>query len=98
MKSRPRHIITALAALAGLAAPSPSVIMPINAAPAASIAASSMALKNTQQHRKHLPFFNYQTPKNRMDGKLFKHFKLFQRQRRKLNRQRNAAGFKGAFA
>jgi hypothetical protein len=72
--------------------------MPIHAAQTATLAASSSALKTTQSPRRHLPFFNYQTPKNPWRGGLFKHSSLNQRQRRKYNRQRNAAGFKNAFA
>jgi poly(3-hydroxybutyrate) depolymerase len=96
MKARPRHLITALAALAGLSAPSTATMLPFNAAPVASIASSS-AMKSAQSPRRHLPFFNYQTPANPYHGGLFKHFKLNQRQRRKFNRQRHAAGIKKSF-
>ena len=97
MKTRPRHLVTALAALAGMSAPTAANIMPIHAAPTASIAASSAALKTTQSPRRHLPFFNFETPKNPFRAKIFKHSSLSQRQRRKFNRQRNAAGIKNAF-
>ena len=99
MKTRPRHLITALAALAGLSGPSAANMLPFNAAPAATVAVSGAAAKTTQSpRRQRLPFFNFETPKNPYRGSLFKHGNLNQRQRRKYNRSRHAAGFKNAFA
>lgn len=96
MKTRPRHLIAALAALAGLSAPSPTVL-PFHAAPLATVTASAAALKHESKPRRRAgAFFNFTPPRDR--GGCFKHFTLNQRQRRKFNRQRHAAGDKTAFA
>lgn len=97
MKPNKTSLVAALAAISGLAAPSPTTLAG-NALPNASIIASSVAAHNNQKMARHLPFFNLLKPKNPWKGKLFNHFHLSQRQRRKFNRQRHAAGFKNAFA
>lgn len=89
----------ALAAVAGLA---PSV----QSAPAAPQAAVSSAQSSKQASASAIGYrmlFRRETEDQRRgarftnQGAMFRHFSLNQRQRRKYNRQRNAAGIKGAF-
>lgn len=87
----PFRMIAALAALAGLG--TPANLPPMNAAQAA----SSYALRFCN------PAYGEQAAAMlraslRRAGRMFRHFDLNQRQRRKLNRQRHAAGVKRAFA
>lgn len=96
MKPNMLSLAVAMATSATLAAPSPTTMVPITAN--ASVVASAHASRTGQSMSRHLPFFNLLKPKNPWRGKLFNHFHLSQRQRRKYNRQRHAAGFKNAFA
>ena len=88
----PFRMIAALAALAGLG--TPANLPPMNAAQAASCK-SPWCFYNegsTEMAARLL------LASVRRAGRMFRHFDLNQRQRRKLNRQRHAAGVKRAFA
>ena len=91
---RPFLMLAALIAASGISAPS---MLAFNASPSASILASSFAVKNdTRTRRRAGAFFKFTPPRDR--GGCFRHFSLNQRQRRKFNRGRHAAGDRRAFA
>jgi hypothetical protein len=93
---RPSTMLAAIAFIAaasGISAPS---MLPFHAAPSASVLASSLAVKtDTTSRRRAGAFFKCAPPRDR--GGCFKHFTLNQRQRRKFNRGRHAAGDRRAF-
>lgn len=94
-KHNARHLLATLAALA-IAPSVQSNVMTLHTAPGASINAAHAAIAAPSRVRRQSPLL-LRGNLYRSAG-LFKHCDMNQRQRRKFNRQRNAAGIKKAFA